>query len=351
MRYDNAQKTEVNSQENDRLLWCDSLKGIGVILVIIGHLLYGSRLKGINFFIYSFHVPMFFMLSGFMVRKYDSAYAFFRKRFKRCFVPYLAFTFIGILPLGLFLYSEGKSILDIIIDFSFFYGETTNSPLWFLVSIFCISVFVAVTNVLAWPTILKLTLAIACFCAGGIFFLHFKEETYNYFRYFGWGRTVICLGFYILGTVLRQAYKTHLNKKHRNVIIYALTILFYIGTVIISIVNRRVSLYDFDLKNYPLFLVSGIIGSFATAIFCFCFLNKKSILARISNYSVLYLGSQYFAILPFRKIMRIVGYERTRKYDLFMAVVFLFILIGIPCIYELLSKKIKFLKVFNGETL
>ena len=44
--------------------WIDSAKAIGIILIIVGHLSYGSSLSWINKLIYSFHVPLFFMLSG-----------------------------------------------------------------------------------------------------------------------------------------------------------------------------------------------------------------------------------------------------------------------------------------------
>jgi fucose 4-O-acetylase-like acetyltransferase len=57
-----------------RLQWVDQAKGIGILLVVFGHVLAGVRLAGVNmdpqFFkwtwdtIYSFHIPLFFYLSG-----------------------------------------------------------------------------------------------------------------------------------------------------------------------------------------------------------------------------------------------------------------------------------------------
>ena len=41
----------------------DFLKGIGIILVVIGHV---SQNERINDFIYSFHMPLFFFISGFL---------------------------------------------------------------------------------------------------------------------------------------------------------------------------------------------------------------------------------------------------------------------------------------------
>ena len=41
------------------ITWVNSAKGIGIILVIFGHLLYSSNLQGLNQIIYAFHIPLF----------------------------------------------------------------------------------------------------------------------------------------------------------------------------------------------------------------------------------------------------------------------------------------------------
>ena len=56
----------MSNKDMSVLHWVNSAKGIGVVLVIIGHLLYSSNLPMINKFIYAFHMPLFFILSGFV---------------------------------------------------------------------------------------------------------------------------------------------------------------------------------------------------------------------------------------------------------------------------------------------
>ncbi len=46
----------------NRIGWVDLLRGVGMFLVIIGHTLYNDFGRAI---IYSFHMPLFFALSGF----------------------------------------------------------------------------------------------------------------------------------------------------------------------------------------------------------------------------------------------------------------------------------------------
>ena len=46
-----------------RLLWIDVAKGIAIILMIIGHTVkFGTYSRN---FIFSFHMPLFFILTGF----------------------------------------------------------------------------------------------------------------------------------------------------------------------------------------------------------------------------------------------------------------------------------------------
>jgi len=63
----------------DRLVWLDVARGIGIILVAVGHALGGiidspmgigaTGLRQAFFVIYSFHMPLFFMLSGALVAR------------------------------------------------------------------------------------------------------------------------------------------------------------------------------------------------------------------------------------------------------------------------------------------
>ena len=72
-----------------RIEYVDVAKGIAILSVIVGHTFSaydpGSLL---NRFIYSFHMPLFFILSGFFYRPQDFKTAFGRK-VKNLLVPYL----------------------------------------------------------------------------------------------------------------------------------------------------------------------------------------------------------------------------------------------------------------------
>jgi fucose 4-O-acetylase-like acetyltransferase len=90
----------------DRLIWLDFAKGIGIVLVVVGHAIRGLHpdIMGPrpNFFevadqlIYSFHMPLFFFISGFLFgkRRSDSWFAFSRSMAIGIVVPYVLWSII-----------------------------------------------------------------------------------------------------------------------------------------------------------------------------------------------------------------------------------------------------------------
>jgi fucose 4-O-acetylase-like acetyltransferase len=66
----------VEQESSERLVWLDAAKGLGIILVVLGHALGGlidagvasTAQRNIFFAVYTFHMPLFFFLSGLTVR-------------------------------------------------------------------------------------------------------------------------------------------------------------------------------------------------------------------------------------------------------------------------------------------
>uniref|UniRef100_A0A7C3NH83 Acyltransferase 3 domain-containing protein n=1 Tax=candidate division WOR-3 bacterium TaxID=2052148 RepID=A0A7C3NH83_UNCW3 len=74
-----------------REYWLDIAKSIGIFLVVLGHTSINENLK---IFIYSFHIPLFFLISGFLFKTNDNFKNFFIKQFKRFIIPYYIFSII-----------------------------------------------------------------------------------------------------------------------------------------------------------------------------------------------------------------------------------------------------------------
>lgn len=77
--------------------WIDNAKGIAILLVIIGHV--STSLEGLwNFgFVYGIHLVMFFLLSGYTLKKKELTREFINQKFSRLMRPYFYTCFAIIL--------------------------------------------------------------------------------------------------------------------------------------------------------------------------------------------------------------------------------------------------------------
>lgn len=137
-----------DSENRNRLGWVDNAKAIGIILIVFGHTIgFGDFAHN---FIYSFHIPLFFFLSGYLVKVQYLDESFF-KHLKRnitgIIVPYAAFWFISYLlwiptrALRNPIYNHIElSILDPVVGL--FYGAYPklyiNEVLWFFPCLFIV---------------------------------------------------------------------------------------------------------------------------------------------------------------------------------------------------------------------
>ena len=69
----------------------DIAKGIGILLVVFGHQIdyFHLDFPSAYPFIYLFHVPLFFFLSGVFFKDSDKVWPFIKKKFVRLYIPYL----------------------------------------------------------------------------------------------------------------------------------------------------------------------------------------------------------------------------------------------------------------------
>ncbi|MBR5376735.1 MAG: acyltransferase family protein, partial [Lachnospiraceae bacterium] len=132
--------------DRKRVAYIDLAKGIGMVLVLCGHLQndtvfsFSPYIQGFCRWIFSFHMPMFFIISGMLFAlkgEIPGMKAFFRKRFSSIMVPYFLFSAIYFLIIiyGVFV-SHSMSIGDMYLQLWYalcFYGINV---LWFLPALF-----------------------------------------------------------------------------------------------------------------------------------------------------------------------------------------------------------------------
>lgn len=144
----------IDCSSEKRIEWVDMVKAIGIILVLVGH----SDWKETHSYIYAFHMPLFYIISGFLwnTKKYlEMPFGIFlKKKFKSYIIPYLKISAICFVLYGIGLNllfmglskEYGIQLLKYLFGI-FIYSRGTMewlpncSPIWFLTALFFAEMF------------------------------------------------------------------------------------------------------------------------------------------------------------------------------------------------------------------
>ena len=196
-------------KNSNRLIYLDLARGIGIILVVFGHTLIPSLcadsglISGMHTFIYYFHMPMFFTISGIVfehnIERYTDTKKFLYKKLLLLIVPYLVYSLISyvginlcfkISPLASILSGAGyqqTGIKEMILGILFYQNHIDNH-LWFIYLLF----FTFVLNILTKKhKLVSLIISVAFFLVVIAFNLRAEYDILRYsfiLMFFSFGR-------------------------------------------------------------------------------------------------------------------------------------------------------------------
>ena len=274
---------------NKRIEWIDLCKAIGIYLVVLGHFLpVGTPLKII---IYSFHVPLFFILSGFLLKTERGWVSQVFRRARLLLLPYFGFATVSLFYYVAFPINK----MDIVTKFFFWKGETVwNEPLWFLFTLFVVEL-IAYTLFRCLPIFTKNMTALFGIVIGVMamgYFVYWLRPLS--LEYFGIDKAICLLGFYLLGYLLRQTQFLNALPKSKEL----WTGVFLLVCVITLVLNwnNNISVYYLDLNNYFVFLFTSIIGSISLIVLCQN-VSVEKFLKSVSNHTIFIMGTHYVFLL------------------------------------------------------
>jgi len=283
-----------------RIKYIDIARAFAIIIIVIGHtLVHSEHCKEIFYFLYSFNVALFFILSGYTFKIKSDFKSFFCKKFIRIIIPYFVWAILFIIPFLIFGKNVGdsletkqsfdilKNIKDILYGIGANNALKQNNALWFLPALFsmeCIYYFVIKIANDKYDYI-KLPILIL------IGFL--STEFLSVFL--PWGlNTVLQIGggtFYIGYLLSKYNVFEKIFKPHYMTIILLLGILFSL------ISKNHINYVDYKYGNYFFALIIGV--SFSLVMIYISYI--------ISNNKVLeYIGKNTMGILIFHKLIIII---------------------------------------------
>ena len=98
-------------KNSKRLGYVDIAKAIAIFLLATGHTIgYAEHSKMVYKLIYSFVVPLFFLVSGFTASRRSGFRVFVKRRFCRIMIPYFIWAVLFLIPYALFGSSVGEAV-------------------------------------------------------------------------------------------------------------------------------------------------------------------------------------------------------------------------------------------------
>lgn len=215
----------------------DVSKGIGIILVVIGHVLSpvmsgNSILEWLYSVIYTFHMPLFFFVSGYVAKKLVTKpvakIELIKQRLLRLMVPYCVWAVIY-LPMKIIM-AEHVRFSDEYKWYSFFLGNNPDGQLWFLYVLFVISIFM-----IFFVTSKNISALTILFIIGSIlaplipFSIGFTSITLTFSLY--------QVGFFFLGTL--TAVKFDYNKVTTNITAFIISAVVLVSYSVVLWIRKE----------------------------------------------------------------------------------------------------------------
>ena len=187
-----------------RNLLIDVLKGIATLAVLLGHAIQRGLMVGyenniIFKIIYSFHMPLFILLSGFSLSKYTKEYnkSFLKKRFYRLIIPTIVWNYL------IYFFKDFwfVGIRDFIIFPDTFLGYTKTLILhpdyiiWFLYVVFICDMIYYLENVILKDKINAGILIVVNLIISG--FIYLLPNTYFGIYYLQIYFPIFSLGYFV----------------------------------------------------------------------------------------------------------------------------------------------------------
>lgn len=271
----------------------DLLKGLGILLVVLGHSI-STLTQPINQVILSFHMPLFFFCAGLTLKPVatTSKIVFLFKKLKSILLPQCIMGLLALVYDGVFLYllthKIGNTELSIVAK-----GWFTQ---WFLPTLFMCNVVWIGVNLLNIDLYKKKT--VFCLLLGSVFAGYvtgnFAENTIVSIEKVPTAFMFVVLGFYTKNYLWDKLNILTVKARATTACLFvvALTALIWF-----AMVNEPVEMYRNYYGRYGLFLITSILGILISVIAVFL-INRNTFIELFGRNSIVVFVT-HFSVVKF----------------------------------------------------
>ena len=288
-----------------RSIVVDVLKGVGISLIVIGHAKNISSLNEAISFLFLFHVPLFFMISGLTISTDDSL----AKLLDRAIAIGIVYFVLSLMAMPKFLFLNRD--YDLI---NFFYGVLYGTghtivvtPIWFLT---CLSLSIAISGIVLALTKNRnqLGFVVVLFLSSGSYLL--AHQYYSFNEKVGWGSpelsgypwnmdiSLLGAGFILMGSIFKNKLSEIGTVKNELIGLFLclfITVLLYYFYPIKVDLNYRI----FEPWNIAILTAVSGIG---LIVFLSSLISKINIISNI----LVVIGQSSLVILFLHRDLQIV---------------------------------------------
>ncbi len=302
----------------DRKTWIDAAKGFGILLVILGHTFNVNSL--LCKFIYSFHMPIFFIIAGYLFnsKKYCDMkiVEYIKIKAKSYLLPYFIYSFVNLLLqiVWNFLFYRKlisiKEIIDYIFAILYCYAGESKMPncssVWFLMCLFWASImfwFICKYAKKSVPVFALISLCISYFI---FLFLEFRLP-------FNLSTAFMAVFFMWFGSLIRKYDLVNKISEYKIQYYVLLLILMVSFGLTAAYFNTQIGMNENNYGDLFLFLSSSVFLSISVMIVTnkvkifrnryFTYLGRNTMLVIGFNFIIRDLVTEIYYYLPISKII------------------------------------------------
>lgn len=252
--------------------YLDIAKGLGMLAVIWGHI---DIQYVTSWFVYSFHMPLFFLLSGMLFNKdkYTGFLDFIKKRGKRLLIPYLIYSVVTWVIWVVYSYVTNENVdyfyplLETLLARGSTYFLLHNPPLWFIPCLFAVEIMYYFLSKLRDVANILLCVLIVLV---SILLEHFYGEDYLYLLPCNFDAAMMAIPFYTVGNLIVKHVShdkiVNMALSHKMALVFSVLVLF-VFQVATSFYYKPVSMGFSNYGNEAVFHLRAFTGSAMVILF------------------------------------------------------------------------------------